>query len=396
MLATVSLLAASVSRGTAQTNSSGTQPSLAVQEKETCINNLKAIYDAIQAYKNDHQKLPNWLSDLVPQYLNDANVLICPSCLRTGHQEAPPLADPKLPSSYLFEFCPVRLGNSAPDAPNRTRREWKQRQMAVVGPVVPLVRCRQHNPVLNLSYDGKIYESPPSWEVMFTNHVGAADLTAAGLFATPHDRDGKPTATTHSTVTPPAKARPGLINLANYFNAVPTNAWLSGEPGDDLGVLPLGRQTFGGVEFDVRGIIQLGGRTLGATTYPTAVKSIQVDRMCTALHFLHAAAFGSAHDEGAKIGSYVIYYATNQMRLEIPIYYGADVRDWHSADGEPASVQLNAVWTAGNESGKPATRPMRLFMTTWKNVAPSVEIERIDFVSSMDGPAPFLLAITAE
>jgi hypothetical protein len=167
----------------AQTAPAATDPKLAGEEKEACSKNLKTIYEAIQAFQADHRDLPNWLSDLVPQYLKDANVLICPVCRRTGRTEPPPLADPKLPSSYLFEFCPVRLGNLATNAPNRTRREWKRRQMGLVGSQVPIVRCRHHRPVLNLAFDGQIYESPASWEVVFTNRVSAADLTAARLFA---------------------------------------------------------------------------------------------------------------------------------------------------------------------------------------------------------------------
>ena len=155
----------------------------AAEEKKACTKNLKAIYDAIQAFQADHQDLPNWLSDLVPQYLDDANVLICPVCRRTGRIEAPPLADPKLPCSYLFEFCPVPLGNLATNAPTRTRREWKRRQMDLVGSQVPVVRCRLHNPLLNLAFDGRIYESPRSWELLFTNRVNAADLTPARIFA---------------------------------------------------------------------------------------------------------------------------------------------------------------------------------------------------------------------
>ncbi|MGH7971009.1 MAG: hypothetical protein ACREIC_19990, partial [Limisphaerales bacterium] len=80
---------------------------LAAREKQECTRNLKQIYAAIQAYQAKYHDLPNWLSDLVPEFLPDANVLVCPVCRRTGQTEAPPLADPKLPCSYLYEFCPV-------------------------------------------------------------------------------------------------------------------------------------------------------------------------------------------------------------------------------------------------------------------------------------------------
>ena len=57
----------------------------ASQEKQACTRNLKLLYDAIQAYQADHKDLPNWLSDLVPQYLPDTNALICPVCRLTIH-----------------------------------------------------------------------------------------------------------------------------------------------------------------------------------------------------------------------------------------------------------------------------------------------------------------------
>ena len=55
--------------------------------------------------------------------------------------------------------------------------------MGLVGSVVPLVRCRHHDPVLNLAFDGKVYESPPAWERLVTNRVRRGDLTPARLFA---------------------------------------------------------------------------------------------------------------------------------------------------------------------------------------------------------------------
>ncbi len=153
------------------------------KEKEACIKNLKVINEALQVYQADHKDLPYWLSDLVPQYLPNPSVLICPVCRRTGATLGPPLGDPKVPCSYHFEFCPVPLGDAATNAPNRTRREWKRRQMGLVGSAVPVVRCGHHRPVLNLGFDGVIYESGPSWEASFTNRVDAESLTPAAIFA---------------------------------------------------------------------------------------------------------------------------------------------------------------------------------------------------------------------
>ena len=72
------------SGASAPTNTTVQAPDQTAEERAACIKNLKTIYDAIQEYQRDHKSLPNWLSDLVPQYLADVNVLTCPVCRRTG------------------------------------------------------------------------------------------------------------------------------------------------------------------------------------------------------------------------------------------------------------------------------------------------------------------------
>ncbi|MDB6019731.1 MAG: hypothetical protein JWR19_4220 [Pedosphaera sp.] len=385
----------------AQTNAAPQNPNLASDERDACISNLKVIYDAIQAYQMDNKAVPNWLSDLVPQYLSDANVLICPSCRRTGHLESAELSDPKLSSSYIYEFSPAPLGNLAPNSPTRTRREWRRRQMGLVGSVVPIVRCRHHKMVLNLSFDGKIYESPIAWEETIANRINVDDLSPAKLFAdgsapsTSATSPAKPIDTTPHYPARDPKTKAALLNLGKYYNALLTEPW-QGTPGDDLAALPTGRQKLGGVEFDVRGVVQLGSKSLPGTNFPPIIRSIRVHQKCQRLYFLHAAGFGSAADEGKKIGTYVIHYTTNQMRLDIPLYYGKELRDWHQPPAEPPAKDLTVAWTGENAAGKPLGRPIRLFMTTWVNLVPEFEIERIDFSSTMAGPAPFLVAITAE
>ena len=373
-------------------------PELAQEEKEGCTKNLNLIYQAIQAYQTDHQDLPNWLSDLVPQYLADANVLICPVCRRTGKTESPPLADPKLPSSYLFEFCPVPLGSSAPNARTRTRREWKRRQMGLIGSVVPIVRCRHHSPVLNLGFDGTVYESPLFWELNFTNRVKPSELTAANLFAQDGSDDqgrAKPAVTRHFSPRDPA-AGERLLDLTKYYNAMFSESW-HGNVGNDLSGLPTGLQTFAGVQFDIRGIVQLAGKSGSSTNFPAEVKGIPVRQKCRHLTFLHAAGFGASTDEGRSLGAYIVHYGTNQLRLEIPIIYGRAVRNWHELAGEPEpNAELKVAWTGDNAVSKQSGRKLRLFTTTWTNLLPDFEIESIDFVSSLSGPAPFLIAITAD
>lgn len=382
----------------AQADDEAANAKLEAEEKDDCINHLKLIYDAIQAYQIDHKDLPSWLSDLVPQYLTDANILICPVSRRTGKAESPGLADPKIASSYVYEFSPQPLGTALPANPAKTRREWKRRQMGLVGSMVPIVRCRLHKVVLNLAFDGKIYESPSSWETLLTNRMDIAELTPARIFAGEGKMTNTPAKAAPAPVFPKRdpQAKPGEIDLSHYYNAMLTQSW-HGSTNNDLASLPTGLQTFAGVEFDVRGIVQLGSKAVRAKSFPLQIKGIPIHQKCQRLHFLHAVGFGGPGSEGKQVGTYVIHFATNQMRLEIPIFYGQDVRDWHEfANEKPAAKELAIAWTGTNEVSKRANRPIRLFKTTWVNVAPGVEIESIDYVSAMLAPAPFLIAITAE
>ncbi len=381
-----------------QTESEPNPAALAAREKAECIQNLKQIYAAIQAYELKHKDIPNWLSDLVPDFLPDANVLICPVCRRTGKTEERLLADPKISSSYLFEFCPVSLGGKLA---HHTRREWKRRQMGLLGSVVPIVRCRNHTPALNLAFDGQVYESPSFWEAAFTNRISAAELTAARLFANDPAAPAKTAAKPASVRQFPPRdpnAPKELLDLTHFYNAMLTQTWHgnNADIGNDLAALPTGLQTFGDVKFDIRGIVQLKSKSNSSTNYPSEIKGIQVQQKCRCIHFLHAAAFGKVADEGQQLGSYIIHYATNQMRLELPIVYGQAVRDWHTMPGEAPAKDLKVVWTGENTVSRAAGQSLRLFLTTWTNVVPGFPIESIDFVSSMATPAPFLIAITVE
>ncbi len=370
-------------------------------EKAECTQHLKTLYAAVQAYQRDHKALPNWLSDLVPQYLEDANILTCPVALRTGETVARTQADPKLPSSYVYEFSVAPLYPPLTNAPDRTRREWRQRQMGLAGSIVPIIRCRHHKPVLNVAFDGTLYESPTAWELLVTNKVSLEDLKAAKIFAsdTPSPAKAKPKTKAKAAkmidARDPATPRE-LLDLTGFYNANLNNSWHGGS-GDDLSALPKGVHTFDSVKFDVRGIVQLASKTRSATNFPAQVQGIKVNRKCERLHFLHAAGFGKIDPKNPIVGWYVLRFANDQMRLQIPIRYGHEVEDWHAQPDEGSlSSDLNVAWIGENSLSKRMTNSIRLFTTTWTNLAPNVEIESMDFVSAMGGPAPFLIAVTVD
>jgi hypothetical protein len=139
-------------------------PSLEDQERQIDKQHMRTIYDAMQAYKKKNGDLPNWLSDLFPEFLSDPGVLMSPVELRTGDSVLWNYADPKMRTSYVYEFSQAGSGTPGDQGKELTLKEKKILQMQEYGPVVPLLRCHLHHPILNLSYSGDIYETELFWE----------------------------------------------------------------------------------------------------------------------------------------------------------------------------------------------------------------------------------------
>lgn len=151
------------------------------EDTTECRAHLEKIHTAIQEYRKDNKCLPDYFHDLVPRFISDTNLFLCPQGSRDKIEPRYPwLGDPTLPSHYLYEFsarpCEQMWGGG-----KTTMAEWKALEMSVVGGIVPMVRCCVHNPVLNVSFDGKFYESEPAWEMEHADKVNPEDLIPSGL-----------------------------------------------------------------------------------------------------------------------------------------------------------------------------------------------------------------------
>jgi serine/threonine protein kinase/tetratricopeptide (TPR) repeat protein len=188
-------------------------------------------------------------------------------------------------------------------------------------------------------------------------------------------------------------ASTNLVDLSSFYNAPLTEDWH--EPGSsDLSELPRGIQTFAGVQFDVRGLIQLSASFRGPERYPDEVRDIPVHRTCRRLHFLHAAIFAADAPDGAKIGSYIVHYASGKQS-ELPIIMGKSLADWWTQPDEQGKT-FTIGWQGENAESRRQGRTIRLFKSTWENPAPGETVSTIDFIAFQKAPAPFLVAITVE
>jgi eukaryotic-like serine/threonine-protein kinase len=187
-----------------------------------------------------------------------------------------------------------------------------------------------------------------------------------------------------------------LIDLTDYYNAPLTASWHSATAAaNDLSELPAGVRTLAGVEFDIRGLIQLGTAAANGLAYPNHVLGIPINGRCHRLHFLHASILSDHAHPGDELGSYLLHYADGRQ-VELPIVEGKDMADWWSRPSETGASCVPA-WTGSNPEARANGYTIRLFQTIWDNPSPEVPIRQFDFESDKPTPGqPFLVAVTAD
>jgi hypothetical protein len=184
------------------------------------------------------------------------------------------------------------------------------------------------------------------------------------------------------------------IDLTGFFSAPIRPGWWAPDAlPPDWGSLPLGLDHLGGVDFDVRGVVQLANvlSRYRWGCFPTRVRGIPIRRSCHALHFVDGASAESP--ENKEIGGFTMIYADgNQVRE--PILYGNQVRDSSSRSiAELADPHSVVAWRYNPPN---FMRPVTLYRTTWTNPYPGSEVVMVQYESNVKDAGPFLLGITVE
>ena len=156
------------------------EPKIDVQKQsddkhaETCKHNLQEIGKAIQAYHKEHGDYPEWLSDLLPEHLDDVNKLICPADKNNGKALYTRAQDPNKPVSYNYELLTAQ-------------RKQALDTRTMFGDVTPLVRCMHHNEknsianILNLSFGYRVYQSHYYWQNNLVEIYGGVEDAISAL-----------------------------------------------------------------------------------------------------------------------------------------------------------------------------------------------------------------------
>ncbi len=86
---------------------------------------------------------------------------------------------------------------------------------------------------------------------------------------------------------------------------------------------------------------------------------------------------------------------TDGEKRELQLAYGRDIVDWWK-QGEPEPFTATIAWTGTNKAASAQGASIQLCKSTFENPRPDVLIATIDFVSAMQLPSPFLIALTVE
>jgi hypothetical protein len=200
-----------------------------------------------------------------------------------------------------------------------------------------------------------------------------------------------------------------MIDLKPYINAKLTEATVcwKGNNANNFVELPAGTNIYGGVPFDVEGIIQLMGGWLQryGKNYPFKVESIAIHRQCKKIHLLHSSAKIAPPDFGKTVSKLVIHYEDNSSK-EIDMVAGQQVFDmwwptyitgWPEAWRTPAK-DTELAWVGSNAYIRrwAPDWTVCVFRTSFENPQSGVAISSLDYVSSKTIACPFMFALTVE
>ena len=378
-----------------------------------CRSQMMIIYEALTYYQDATDgEFPNQLGELVGDYLAP-EVLYCPAAYAKGETDSGKAGLIDLSSTdgrirgYKWELAMDR-NYTRKDTKGRIYQwvEYKKLQLKTpAGEWVPMVRCEHHatesepEKRVNLAVNGKIYTSELYWESQFTHLLPYQYMTYDLV-----EFYVKPLVSFMRQRSP--KATPSMIDLRPYANAMPEHPWIWGRWGEEMdefsSMLSDGIFSSKGINFDISGLIQLGGKlsddwrnSFDIKHFPDESKLIRVPAQFTKLHILGGVVFSS--DIAAKVAFIELLSGERELLSTIPWEYGSDVVDiFQPVDlKNDLPVRYNIVWTEDvMRNRKPAVAS--LIQMEFENPVIDQDVAFIRFRAGEHYSSPFILGLTLE
>jgi hypothetical protein len=196
------------------------------------------------------------------------------------------------------------------------------------------------------------------------------------------------------------------INLKPYVNSKLTDplADVPDQKDHTLADLPTGLHTYGGVPFDVQGLIQLNGPSIqtGLKLWPLEVKDIAIGHPFKKLHLLHSAFHIDGPGAHLAFAKLILHYADGSQE-ELELVGGTHALRCTSKTVPPFLGMLEApqtelAWLGTNpylKKNNPGGS-LHIYRTTLDNPKPAAQVTTMDYVSTMINPGPFIVGLTIE
>jgi hypothetical protein len=365
--------------------------------REGCQINLTKISDALRKYRELYNQNPNWLSDLVPEFISNRDILVCPYVRKTGRlyewRKGLRLEPGKDPLTYYhYEFCLEKPKWFLPPDSGRSYREYKEAQMDLLGGAVPIVRCLAHSPVLNLAYNGIVFENLDStyWEENFAHLYPHELLQPSDVFSAIRTR---PDPAWPSLVFSNTVGRFHPLDLSKFLNFTLQEFPPVQRFTNHLSTLRKGLQDWDGIAFDVRGLIHLRGGP-NYLPFPPEIEGITVKARCEKVHMLLGCISSAAVSNAiARVTLHFSDGAEQVMAIEYP---REPVSGNPGQPGPGEGFTIKRLWNANIDWKELKTRTVCVAHASFVCAHRVAEISSIRFTSTMTEAAPFLLAITLE
>ena len=145
-----------------------------------------------------------------------------------------------------------------------------------------------------------------------------------------------------------------FIDLRPYCTASLAESRLLGVSKNNLGLVQKLSHRMAGVEFEIRGALQLAGGAIReyGWHFPPRINGIRIGKSSPRIHFLHGC--GHVAPVGAEIGSYVVHYVDGDT-TDVPLVYGVSVRNWW-VNPDETSVGGNLGGYAKNDRQAPGQK----------------------------------------
>jgi hypothetical protein len=197
------------------------------------------------------------------------------------------------------------------------------------------------------------------------------------------------------------------LDISKHANQYRNERGWFGDPRFTFADLATGKQTYGGVLYDIYDFptspvptaVMLKGNGVPNGITVEAVRGIPVGRKADALFFLQAARIDRRRDERdlrenkkLEMARYVVTYADGQKHV-VPIYSEIDVEDWKQKGDPKAIAGAQIAWVRPFPNTEFSAVA---YSKQWNNPRPDVEIATVDLEYGADRRGvPVLLALTA-